>query len=78
MRNAFNQEDVISLNNRKDNEHIEGLIVAQKDVNHQNYQEIVKLKDYSYDLDKELDSINKQVNVLHADLENNDQRIHTM
>ena len=59
LRNAFNHEDVLSLNNRKENEHLEGLIADQKEVNHQNYSEIVRLKDIAYDHDKELDGLTK-------------------
>jgi hypothetical protein len=45
----------MSLNNRKENEHIENLIQDQKEVNHQNYTEIVRLKDIEYENDKNLD-----------------------
>lgn len=69
---------MLNLNVRKEIEHVETMVADQKEVNHSNYGELCRLRDGSYALDRDIDSLSKTVNVMRADLENNDQRLATM
>lgn len=78
LRHQVSSIDMVNLNSRKEIQHVETLIADQKEVNHNNYGELCRLRDNSYSLDRDIDSLIKTVTVMRADLENNDQRLATM
>ena len=78
LRNQICSVDSANLAARKDIEHFEHLCNDQKEVNHANYGELTRLRDVTYQLDKEMDALHKQCSIFRADLENNDQRIGSM
>lgn len=78
LRNHLASVDSANLSLRKDIEHFEHLCHDQKEVNHANYGELTRLRDISYNIDKDIDGLHKRCSILRADLENNDQRIGSM
>ena len=78
VRHDVSAVDSQNMALRKECEHLEAMIHDQKEVNHANYGELCRLRDVSYQLDKDIDQMSKQVNVMRMDLENNDQRLATM
>lgn len=64
-----------NLNHRKDIEHQERLVAEQKDIQAANYTELTRLRDISFNLDKDIDAQKKRVDMLHAEVDNNEHRI---
>ena len=75
LRHQCSQEDMTNLNHRKDIEHQERLVAEQKDIQATNYTELTRLRDISFNLDKDLDAQKKRVDMLHAEVDNNEHRI---
>ena len=78
MRHECSAVDATNLNERKEISHLDSLCADQKEVNHANYGELCRMKDISYNLDRDIATSVKNVNVLRADLDNNDQRINSL
>lgn len=64
-----------NLNHRKDVEHQERLVAEQKDISAANYAELTRLRDVSFNLDKDIDAQKKRIDMLHAEFDNNEHRI---
>ena len=78
LRHQVSSIDMVNLNVRKEIDHCEAMVCDQKEVNHQNYGELTRLRDASYQMDREIDSLAKTAAVMRSDLENNEQRISHM
>ena len=75
LRAACSSKDLENLNIRKEIEFHEKLVGEQKEIAHQNYGELTRLRDVSYQLDKELDSMRKRFSILKSEMENNEHRV---
>ena len=74
MRQQASSKDQVNLNLRKEIEYHEGMVREQKDIHHHNYNEILKLKDVSCNLDKEVDGQMNRLRILETEQDNNSQR----
>ena len=63
------------MNHRKDVEHQERLVAEQKEIQAANYAELTRLRDVSFNLDKDIDAQRKRIDMLHAEYDNNEHRI---
>lgn len=63
------------MNLKKDVDHNENMMAEAKEVSHREYTELTRLKEISFNLDKDLDAQKKRVDYLSAEAENNDHRI---
>ena len=72
VRNQCSAEDVNNLNLRKDVEHNEALLNEQKDIQHANYAELCRLRDISFNWDKDIEAQRKRIDILRAEADNND------
>lgn len=59
---------------RKEVEYSERMVNEQKSTSQAHYQELARLRDVQFGLDKELDHLHKRVQILRSEIENNDQR----
>lgn len=66
LRHQVSSVDMMNLNTRKEIDHHECMICDSKEMNHHNYGEICKLKDASYQMDREISSTVKTVNDMRA------------
>jgi hypothetical protein len=75
LRNQCSHHDADNLNCRKEIEHQEALVAEQKDVQHCQYNELCRLRDISFNLDKDLEAQRKRIDILRSEADNNEQRI---
>ena len=47
----------------------------EKEVSSKNYQELTRLRDISFNLDKDLEAQHKRIDILRVEIDNNEQRI---
>ena len=62
------------MNERKEIEYQEKLLNEQKDINHNNYNHLLSLRESQLKLDKELDSQHKRIQILNTEVDNKNQR----
>lgn len=67
-------DDNTNLSLRKEVEYSERMVHEQKSTSQAHYQELARLRDVQFGLDKDLDHLHKRVSILRSDIENNDQR----
>lgn len=63
------------MNLRKEIEHQEGMLNHEKEVSHNYYNELTRLRDISFNLDKDIDAQQKRIDFLRSEADNNEQRI---
>lgn len=74
LRNACSSHDMANLNLRKECEYTDKLVMEQKDVNSRNFQELTRLKEVLFNLEKDCEAQQKRVEILHVEVNNNEQR----
>ena len=75
MEAVCSHHDADNLNCRKEIEHQEALVAEQKDVQHCQYNELCRLRDITFNLDKDLEAQRKRIDILRSEADNNEQRI---
>lgn len=75
VRNEVSQVDAANLNLRKDIEHQESMVNHEKEVSHNYYTELTRLRDISFNLDKDIDAQQKRIDILKNEADHNEQRI---
>lgn len=49
--------------------------MQEKEVSNRHYQELSRLREISFNLDKDIDAQKKRIDILRSEAENNEQRI---
>ena len=72
VRNEVSQVDAANLNLRKDIEHQESMVNHEKEVSHSYYTELTRLRDISFNLDKDIDAQQKRIEDCESSLSGSD------
>ena len=64
-----------NMNLRKEIEYQEKLVCEQKDICHNQYGELARLRDISFNLDKDIDAQKKRIDILRTEIDNNESRL---
>lgn len=72
LRMECSQVDSSNLNLRKDIEFTETRLNEDKDLSNKNYQELNRLREISYNLDKDLEAQSKRIEILRVEIDNNE------
>lgn len=75
LRQQSSIEDQANLNLRKEIEYQDRLLAEQKEISHSHYQELTKLREIQFNIDKDIDVTQKRYSILKSEIENNEQRI---
>lgn len=75
LRQQASIEDQANLNLRKEIEYQDRLLAEQKEISHAHYQELTKLREIQFNIDKDIDVTQKRYSILKSEIENNEQRI---
>jgi len=75
LRQQSSIEDQGNLNLRKEIEYQDRLLAEQKEISHAHYQELTKLREIQFNIDKDIDVTQKRYSILKSEIENNEQRI---
>lgn len=51
------------------------MVMQEKEVSNRHYQELSRLREISFNLDKDIDAQKKRIDILRSEAENNEQRI---
>jgi chromosome segregation ATPase len=63
------------LNVRKEIDYNDKLLTDEKEASSKHYQELTRLRDISFNLDKDLEAQHKRIDILRVEIDNNEQRI---
>lgn len=77
-RTAATQHDSVNLNLKKEIDYEQQLVNEQKELSNRNYQELSRLREIMYNLDKDLEAKSKRIEILRREVENNGQRTNSI
>ena len=77
-RTASTQHDSVNLNLKKEIDYEQQLVNEQKELSNKNYQELSRLREIMYNLDKDLEAKSKRIEILRREIENNGQRTNSI
>jgi len=78
LRQQSSIDDQANLNLRKEIQYQDTLLVEQKEISHSHYKDLTNLREIQFNLDKEIDVTSKRYQILRTEIENNEQRIHSI